>query len=451
LLPLGAIAVAALLSAGIAFAADAPRLPDAGDYDVSEQEALAGTTTSEEEAGDAGSLWTRDTLTGDWGGWRKKLADLGIAFEFVYTGDVFGVVSGGVKHGASYLDNWDLTLTIDTEPLLGWEGGSFFVYGLGNGGSGSPSADAGDIQTLDNIDAPKTWRLYEAWFQQQLEGGRLSLLAGLYNLNSEFDVIDTASVFINSSFGIGKDYSQTGTNGPSIFPITSVGLRVKAEPIEQTYVQIAVLDGVAGDPDDLHGTQIQLGKGDGALIAAELGWVVGKDEDSPDAYRKIGLGGWYYTADFEEIEDGDGDGELGKSHGNYGLYLLGEAAVYREPDAPEQGLSVFARVGFANSDFNPIGLYNGGGAVYTGAIPGRDEDQLGFGVAAAWAGSDFEDASAAEGTPVRDAEVALELTYRAQVTPWLSVQPDFQYIIDPGLSTEIENAVALGLRVEVTF
>ena len=36
---------------------------------------------------------------------------------------------------------------------------------------------------------------------------KVSVLTCLYNLNSEFDVIETAGLFINSSHGIGPDYS----------------------------------------------------------------------------------------------------------------------------------------------------------------------------------------------------------------------------------------------------
>lgn len=127
------------------------------------------------------SLWTRKTLTGSWGGLRDAMAERGVSFGLRYTGDVWGVVSGGLHHRADYVSDWDLTLTVETEPLLGWRGGKIFVYGVGLWDTGSPSDNAGDIQILDNIDAPNQWRLYEAWLEQQMLGGRLSLRAGLYD------------------------------------------------------------------------------------------------------------------------------------------------------------------------------------------------------------------------------------------------------------------------------
>ena len=53
--------------------------------------------------------------------------------------------------------------------------------GLGNQG-GDPSRHIGDAQIVSNIETFDTWRLYEAWVEQQLFEEKLSLLAGLYDL-----------------------------------------------------------------------------------------------------------------------------------------------------------------------------------------------------------------------------------------------------------------------------
>jgi porin len=65
------------------------------------------------------------------------------------------------------------------------------------------------------------------------------------------------------------------------------------------------------------------------------------------------------------------------------------------------------------------------------------------------------------GRPVRDFEMAIELTYRAQLAPWWVVQPDLQYIVhlggnianpnNPATNRTIPDAVVPGLRTAVTF
>lgn len=359
----------------------------------------------------------------------------------------------GVRRRTESLSAWDLTLRLDPEPLLGWKGATLFVHGLGLSSTGSPSENAGDVQTLDHIDAPEEWKLYEAWLEQELLGGRLSLLGGLYDVAGEFDVLESAALFVNSSFGTGKDFSQSGKNGPSIFPATSLGVRVGAKPAERGYARLAVLDGVPCDPDDDHyGDGVfALSSEDGVFLVGEIGYAAGGEDAGAAPYTKVGLGGWLYSAEFDRVDGAGPDGAASQRRGSYGAYLLAERVLYREPGEPGRGLAAFARVGFAESGVNPVGFYAGCGAVYTGWFRAQPLDQVGLGVAAAFAGDALERAASDDGVDLRAAEVAIELTYRFQVTPWLAVQPDLQVIVDPGFDPELGDAVALGVRFEAAF
>lgn len=37
------------------------------------------------------------------------------------------------------------------------------------------------------------------------------------------------------------------------------------------------------------------------------------------------------------------------------------------------------------------------------------------------------------------------------LTPWLVVQPDLQYLVDPGLDEDLGHALAVGTRIELSF
>jgi len=50
-----------------------------------------------------------------------------------------------------------------------------------------------------------------------------------------------------------------------------------------------------------------------------------------------------------------------------------------------------------------------------------------------------------------DYEIVIEVTYQAQITPWLVIQPDLQYIIHPGGTRDPGNALILGGRASITF
>ena len=53
--------------------------------------------------------------------------------------------------------------------------------------------------------------------------------------------------------------------------------------------------------------------------------------------------------------------------------------------------------------------------------------------------------------PVDEFELAIEVTYAAVVTSWLSVQPDLQYIINPGTDPSRDDALLLGVRTVISF
>jgi len=100
---------------------------------------------------------------------------------------------------------------------------------------------------------------------------------------------------------------------------------------------------------------------------------------------------------------------------------------------------------------NRFGLYAGGGVSLTGAIPGREKDQIGFGVAAAHNGSHFIDQQRQAGQRVDQVETTLELTYLALLTSWFSIQPDVQYVFNPNTDPRVPNAVVGLVRVEIAF
>ena len=67
---------------------------------------------------------------------------------------------------------------------------------------------------------------------------------------------------------------------------------------------------------------------------------------------------------------------------------------------------------------------------------------------------------AGEALPIRTYELALEVTYQAQIAPSWIVQPDFQYIFRPGGGVidpvnpalgKIPNAAVFGLRISISF
>ena len=351
----------------------------------------------------------------------------------VYTADVWHNTRGGIRTGGAYLDNLDLTLAVDAERAWGWPGVSAFVYGLYNNGRGFSDRYVGDAMTVSNIDAPEAVRLYEAWVQWVSSAPHgLSLRFGLYDMNSEFDMSDSRSLFIHSSHGVGHELGQTGQNGPSIFPVTSLALRAAWSPAPQWQVLLAVFDGVPGDPEHPSSNRIRVNGDDGALAMAELQWAGGR-------ITKLALGHWQYTADFEDLRSTEAAPRPPRDD-NRGTYAGIEVALDREIGSDPATLA-FARYGVAQDLINEFADSWSVGVRHRGLFVARPDDEVGFAYTRA-------DVSSAFIEPRDGYEAAIELTYRATLTDWLAIQPNIQFILNPGADPALDDSLAFGLRLE---
>ena len=382
------------------------------------------------------SLWTgvamaeeSPWLLGDWGGQRKALAARGLDMEFVASTDFMAVVDGGLSRGLETPANFDMVFTLDTNTAGWWRNGTVQLYLLGNTG-GDPSRRAGDLQVASNIEAADTFKLFEAYYEHRFLDDRLGVLVGLHDMNADFYVTEHSGLFLNSSFGIGIDVAQVG---PSIFPTTSPGVRLRLNWTPNTYLLAAVYDGVAGDPNDPYGTHVSFDHGDGVFVIAEAGLLGGEAH-----YYKVGVGGWYHTANIDDLDGRPQDN-------NSGIYTLGEMDVWRDEDG--RGVGIFTRLGFANGDRNQVSTYVGGGVTWTGPLPQRPSDVAGVAVAHARNGDHFRRLNPS----LERGETTLEASYLITPKPWLTVQPDLQYIVDPGTDSAIDNALILGVRVQITL
>ena len=198
----------------------------------------------------------------------------------------------------------------------------------------------------------------------------------------------------------------------------------------------------------------------------------GKDARGlPGAYR---IGTWYHTsARFADQQFDDNGLSLANPQSNGiplehasdgGVYGVIDQMLYRVPGTEDQGLSGFFRAGGVPQDRNLINFYADGGLLYKGLVPHRPDDKIGIATAVARIGDNARglDADIRFFTgnpfyPVRSSEAVIELMYQAQLKRWWMLQPDLQYVINPGggvLDSDgslRKNALVVGVRSFLNF
>lgn len=359
----------------------------------------------------------------------------GVTVGASYTLDTLANVSGGLDTGVVVLGAANLTFDFDGASRgLATPGFHLDLQYLH--GSSPTDELVGDAQVVSNIDASDALRVLEAYFVTHFgPGGRGEAKFGLIDLNADFDVIDPAGLFLNSSHGIGPDFAQTGANGPSIFPTTATALTL-AWNADRFSVSAGLFDAVAGDPNDSTRTVIRFPGETGELYVVEVAL-------SLPANWQFVLGGWQYSGEFEVLLQNEDAPEPAMTSGNRGGYMQVEGPITH---AGTNELKGWIRVGRAADEINEIDQYAGGGLTF-----GNEKQVFGIAVAHAELGEPARQAAMAGGNAPDAAETAIELTYRYQLTEAFAIQPDLQYVKNPGWDDSIDDAVIVGLRIEAAL
>lgn len=390
--------------------------------------------------------YTEATLTGDWGGVRSASASKGFEWEGGFKVDSLRN-RGALRDGTRSVSHLDVKLKMDLEKALGWEGGSAMINVIRDAGRGLNDQHVASLLGVTNLEVPfpTTTRIFHAWVQQSLWDDRFSVLVGIYPVDSEFQVIDSAGVFIKPEYGPTAEFALT--RGPSIFNNAAFGIRGKLQSADKTmYAQWALMDGIPNDPDHPRRTRIRFDDNDGAFNMVEVGWLPEAANEQFKGHAKLAFGLWGYTVredDQLDVANGVDPAHKRRQHGGY---LLGERTVWRMDE--ERFLSVFGRYSWADGDSSPLGSALNFGVHVKGAFASRPDDILGLAWSRAGTSSRWRAAQAVGGVATERAETALELTYKYNVTPWFAIQPNYQRIVHPGAESGIPNARILGARFE---
>src|SRR5690348_9145539 len=194
----------------------------------------------------------------------------GAAPELAYTTDYWSAISGGTGGHDRVIANLDLVLPADLDRLFGLARTRALVHVIHNNGASFSGDVTGDLQAISNIETgTRMTRPLQAWVEHHGHRNDWSVRVGLYDVNSEFDSLDASGVFLSGAHGMGTDIAQSGRNGPSTFPITSLGIRFARTLSPSTVLRIAVLDGVPDDAENLQRSTININAQEGAFSIAE--------------------------------------------------------------------------------------------------------------------------------------------------------------------------------------
>ena len=285
-------------------------------------------------------------------------------------------------------------------------GGRLTVGVLGVAARGRQEEMFGETQTLSNDWAPSLVRLYDFNWRQHFGAGN-TLRAGMMNVSDYFGMVSAGNQLLNASFGLAPTISA---NVPltATYPYTGTGV---------VYSQAA--GGWTGSAGLFQGNPLKPGRpfrgGYMALAELDRSWSAGS------ARTLAGVGLWRYRPAPGERE----------AWGWYGL-------ADRQDRWAGRPLGWFVQWGAGSGGQDSVPYYLGLGLRLERLWAARPHDALSLGVARAW----LNDTR-------RGAETVLEATYVWRFDKSLYLQPDLQWVLNPGGANP--NVLAGILRLHLEF
>ena len=388
-----------------------------------------------------------ETLTDDWFGYGEKLGDYGVEVSLAFTQMWQINARGGLathRHSGRWAANYDLYAEFDLEKILSLKGGLMYVLVEGSWSNRLDRTSIGSaVGNINNNTTGGEEAIYvsELWYQQSFFNNMVNVRLGKVDLTSGFETQQFSLGFDQNAFAFDETSqfmnSALNTNPTIPFPNQGLGVMVLFRPTKLFFVAAGVAD-AQGDQRET-GFNTAFHDEDYFFAIFETGLTPVIDSANglmPGAYR---VGFWYDPQDKPRLNGS------GAKHDDMGFYLSFDQVVFKENVylKDEQGLGVFARYGFADSDVNAIKCFWSAGAQYEGLVPTRDEDVFAFAFAQGKVDSDAG--------YNKELETIMEIYYNAQLTPWFNLTPSMQYIWDPGAVHGVGDAIVLGVRMQMFF
>jgi porin len=380
-----------------------------------------------------------------WSWMTDEATRFGIQPSVSYTAQVMTNTSGTTPTGPQelvYAGQVNGAVNVDLNRLAGVPGLSFYVGATWGTGGEFAVGPQGNFFAPASASAGTGFWLGEMYLQQTLLKGNLTIAAGRLGAGAVFATLPAFGNYLNAA--INANPAALGINLPSFPPPppgSEWGLQAIWYPTGNWQVAAGVynnnLQSAAGADN---GADFKWNEGNrGVLGVGQVSYLLFQgatdDEGPPGQYA---VGGYYDGNYFPVLPNGTVN-----ATGNWGLYAMFQQAVFQVggPDS-QVGLSAWGAVTWSpKTDVNTMPWSFMAGLSYQGLIPGRSSDVLSLG----WSTGRVSPA-----IPGVTAETVLELNYLYNVTGWLAVTPDFQYVWRPGGLDVVGSAIA-GFQLVVTL
>ncbi len=387
--------------------------------------------------------------------------DHGITFSSGYNGEFAANPSGGERQGAEFTGQISLGADFDLGKLAGVQGGTIHVLFTDRAGNNLASKSINNSVSVQQIYGDgQTYQLSLLSYEQTLFNDAVDVTVGRVDIASTFLISPFYCDFqSNAACGNPSFLGKDANIGSSYNPVPVWGGHVQFNVTPNVYFKTGIYQGAPNiNPDKNHGFDWSTNRSDGFQTAAEIGYAsTAPGAAEPDQYD-VGV-----QVDRTHYDAAYYNPAAPRQYGRSIAYVQAQKLVFQPIANSPQGLYVFAvgMVGLSGSK-QPSDVSAELGAIYQGIIPSRPNDYAGLMVNDVHYNNRYLNylyaGRVAQGGTQRPASnlIMMELNYTAQITPWLNLTPNVQYVINPdglgGLAyptKNIKNALVVGMQFQI--
>ncbi|WP_151801625.1 carbohydrate porin [Acinetobacter guillouiae] len=391
----------------------------------------------------------RTNLTGDWAGERTALADKGIKFDASSNLDIAYLADGGYtpRQAPTYVSQFSLGSILDLEKLLNVDGVSVRALIMARQGQSVSVEQISDPQApqLANVQANygrgnSGTRLAELSIEKNFRNAATSIRVGRFAMGTYFNVMSCD--FQNNSFcgaQMGKWQGSKWINAP----VSQWAVMSKYHFNPEAFIQFGVFEYNPKNLEESEGWNFDTKDADGVNIPVEFVWQPKQTINNLSGIYRVGA--FYNTADNVTNQKDIVTGEP-ESH-TYGVWGVVEQQLTQK-DSTNQGLYAFMNFSFHDQTTNKVENMQQIGLKYIGFLNPHPNDIIGVALNRVDVSDRY---SQAHQIINKGTEYNVELNYSYFPMKWLMLRPNIQYVINPGATNYVDNALVFGLSSKIVF
>ena len=417
--------------------------------------------------------WQGQVALGDWWGVRNMLDDSGVEISANYTNNIAGNPIGGIDQGFTYSDNFGFGVALNFGKLIGWQGMTLTVSGLNRDGNNLSQDYVGNQFTVQQVYGGSAVMFYALAFEQKLFDDKVSLKFGRFATGDDFASSPIYWLYMNNGID-GNPQALPVNTQFSAYPWAVWGARLRVEPTPEFNGMLGLYQ--VSDRifvRNYRGLDWSIRPDDGVQLITQLGWtpeffkrpvesgatnegkaIVDAKSNGKAVVKSemkgyqghYWLGAYYSPWAFQQF------GTTERASNSYGFYAHADQMIFQESPGSDQGITLWSALVFSpQQNIAKLPFQVNGGAIYKGLIPTRDDDYTCFGIVYGKFSSNYARSVSSGGGGYPGYELVFECNYKIQINKFTFFQPDLQWVVNPGGTGNIPNALVLGAQMGVTF